>query len=34
MGSSFEDLDAGISKVKTIHNLNERLSRYFIKNES
>jgi hypothetical protein len=30
MGSSFEDLDARISKIKTIRNLNEQFSRYFL----
>ena len=29
-GSSFEDLDARSSKVKTVRNLDERFSRYFI----
>jgi hypothetical protein len=31
MGSSFEDLDVRILKVKMVRNLNKRLSRYFIK---
>ena len=30
MGSSFKDLDARISKVKTVRNLDERFSRYFV----
>ena len=30
MGSSFEDLDARSSKVKTVRNLNKRFSRYFV----
>ena len=32
MESSFEDIDANISKVKTIRNLDKRLSRYFALN--